>query len=161
MYNSIKVGMADYKSSAYPGVLATLGLGSCVGVALYDTSTKVIGLAHIMLPSSLFARDKDNYAKFADTAIVKLVEDMVKLGARKEKMIAKLAGGAQMFAFHEKNDIMKIGVKNVLSSREKLQEMRIPIISEDTGGNYGRTIEFYSEDGRLLVKTIGYGIKQI
>jgi chemotaxis protein CheD len=161
MHNSIKVGMADYKSSVHPGVLMTLGLGSCVGIALYDTYSKVIGLAHIMLPSSVYARDKINYAKFADTAIVKLLEDMISLGARKERIVAKIAGGAQMFAFQDKSDIMKVGAKNVISTKEKMQELKIPIIAEDTGGNYGRTIEFYSDDGRLLVKTIGYGIKQI
>jgi len=114
-----------------------------------------------MLPSSVYARDKINYAKFADTAIVKLLEDMISLGARKERIVAKIAGGAQMFAFQDKSDIMKVGAKNVISTKEKLQELKIPIIAEDTGGNYGRTIEFYSDDGRLLVKTIGYGIKQI
>ncbi len=161
MSNSIKVGMADYKTSLHPGVLMTLGLGSCVGIALYDPLTKVIGMAHIMLPSSLYARDKINYAKFADTAIVKLIEEMTGLGARKERIVAKIAGGAQMFAFHDKSDMMKVGMRNVISTKENLQELNIPILAEDTGGNYGRTIEFYSEDGRLLVKTIGYGVKLI
>jgi chemotaxis protein CheD len=161
MENSIKVGMADYKISEHPGVLTTLGLGSCVGIALYDTSSKIVGLAHIMLPSSINARDKMNVAKFADTAIDSLIRDMEKLGAKKEKLVAKLAGGAQMFAFHGRDDIMRVGLRNIQASKEKLQELGIPIIAEDTGGNYGRTIEFYSDDGRLLVKTIGYGNRQI
>jgi chemotaxis protein CheD len=161
MENLIKVGMADLNSSEHPGVLTTLGLGSCVGVALYDNSKKIIGLAHVMLPSSLQARNNTNIAKFADTAIVKLLEDMIKLGARKEKIVAKLAGGAQMFNFNQSSDMMRIGYRNVIASKEKLTELRIPIISEDTGGSYGRTIELYSEDGRLLIKTIGSGLKQI
>lgn len=161
MENSIKVGMADYKLSIHPGVLTTLGLGSCVGIALYDTSTRIVGLAHIMLPSSINARDKINLAKFADTAIDSLIREMEKMGANRRKLVAKLAGGAQMFAFHGKDDIMRVGLRNIQASKEKLQELGIPIIAEDTGGNYGRTIEFYSDDGRLLVKTIGHGIRQI
>lgn len=158
---TIKVGMADLNSARHPCMITTLGLGSCVGVALYDNITKVAGLAHVMLPSSEQAKNNSNIAKFADTAIVKLVEDMVRLGARKERIVAKLAGGAQMFVFSQSSELMRIGYRNVIASKEKLKELNIPIISEDTGGNYGRTIELYSEDGRLMIKTIGFGIKQI
>ncbi len=157
----VKVGMADLNSAQHPCMITTLGLGSCVGVALYDSATKIVGLAHVMLPSSEQAKNNSNLAKFADTAIVQLVQDMVKLGARKERITAKLAGGAQMFAFSQGSDLMRIGYRNVVASKEKLKELKIPIISEDTGGNYGRTIEIYSEDGRLMVKTIGSGIKQL
>lgn len=161
MDNLIKVGMADMCVSSHPGVLTTLGLGSCVGIALYEPSSKIIGLAHIMLPSSTQAKNNTNIAKFADTAIDKLLEDMIKKGARKAGILAKIAGGAQMFSFNQSTDIMKIGLRNVISTKEKLNEYRIPIIAEDTGGNYGRTIEFYSEDGKLMVKTIGFGTKYI
>lgn len=161
MENIIKVGMADLAAICHPGILTTLGLGSCVGIALYDSYSKVIGLAHIMLPSSLQAKNNSNIAKFADTAIVKLVEDMVKLGAKWDNIVAKLAGGAQMFAFNQTSDMMKIGQRNAISAKEKLMELNIPVVAEDTGGNYGRTIELYSNDGRLLIKTIGHGIKQI
>jgi chemotaxis protein CheD len=161
MDNVIKVGMAELQVSRHPGILTTLGLGSCVGIALYDRVNKIIGLAHIMLPSSQQARNNSNVAKFADTAIVKLVEEMVKLGASKERIVAKLAGGAQMFAFENSSEMMRIGFRNVISSKEKLKELKIPIVAEDTGGNYGRTIELHSEDGKLLIKTIGHGIKFI
>lgn len=157
----IKVGMADLNSSRHPCMITTLGLGSCVGVALYDFTSKIAGLAHVMLPSSEQAKNNSNVAKFADTAIVKLVDDMIKLGARKDKIVAKLAGGAQMFVFNQSSDLMRIGYRNVVASKEKLKLLNIPIISEDTGGNYGRTIELYSDDGRLMIKTIGFGIKQI
>lgn len=161
MSNIIQVGMADLRCSGHPGVLTTLGLGSCVGVALYDRLKNIIGLAHIMLPSSQQVNNNTNAAKFADTAIDKLLDDMIKLGASKWNIVAKLAGGAQMFAFNDATDIMRIGARNVISSKEKLVELGIPIIAEDTGGNYGRTIELYSEDGRLVVKTLGYGVKHI
>jgi chemotaxis protein CheD len=161
MENLIKVGMADLQSSSHPSILTTLGLGSCVGIALYDSRTKIIGLAHIMLPSSLQARNNSNTAKFADTAIVCLLEGMIKMGAVRSNIVAKIAGGSQMFAFSESSDMMRIGTRNVISTKEKLEELRIPILAEDTGGNYGRTIELYSNDGKLLIKTIGHGVKQI
>jgi len=161
MLNIVKVGMADMQVLAHPGVLTTLGLGSCVGVALYDTTTKMIGLAHIMLPSSIQARNSSNVAKFADTAIKKLIEDMIHLGAKKQTIIAKLAGGAQMFSFSSTSEIMRIGARNVAASKECLKQFGIPVVSEDTGGNYGRTIELYSDSGILLIKTIGRGVKEI
>lgn len=161
MDNAIKVGMADLNAASHPSVLTTLGLGSCVGIALYDPGTKVAGLAHIMLPSSVQAKNNSNIAKFADTAIVQLLNDMKRLGARQNFIVAKLAGGAQMFAFSQSSDLMRIGARNVLSAKEQLIQHKIPIIAEDTGGNYGRTIELHSEDGRLVIKTIGHGVRQI
>ena len=94
MNKILKVGMADLQSSRHPCVLTTLGLGSCVGIALYEPVRKVVGLAHIMLPSSQQARNKSNIAKFADTAIAKLVEDMTAIGAYRSQIVAKLAGGS-------------------------------------------------------------------
>jgi chemotaxis protein CheD len=161
MDNIIKVGMADLQSSRHPCIITTLGLGSCVGIALYDSVTRVAGLAHVMLPSSLQARNNSNIAKFADTAVVKLLDDMVGLGAAKNRIVAKLAGGAQMFSFNEASEMMRIGARNVAASKEILQALRIPVISEDTGGNYGRTIEINSGNGVLFIKTIGHGIKEI
>ncbi len=160
--NMIKVGMADMNVTAYPGALTTLGLGSCVGIALYDPTTKIAGLAHIMLPDSTQIKNNSNIAKFADTAAVKLVDDMVKIGAKRNKLIAKLAGGAQMFAFGDaSNDMMRIGYRNAIASQEILAKLGIPVVAQDTGKNYGRTVELYSENGILRIKTIGYGIKEI
>ncbi len=161
MFELIKVGMADLKVAYHPSVLTTLGLGSCVGIALYDYKRKIIGLAHIMLPSSRIATATTNRAKFADTGIVDLVNGMVALGADRRILVAKLAGGAQMFAFASANESMKIGLRNSEAARMILTDMSIPILSEDTGGNVGRTIELSSEDGRLMVKTIGSGVKYI
>lgn len=157
----VKVGMADLNSAHHPCIITTLGLGSCVGVALYDATTKIVGLAHVMLPSSDQAKSNFNIAKFADTAIVKLVDDMLKIGAKRERIVAKLAGGAQMFAFSQGSDMMRIGYRNALASKEMLGKLRIPVVSEDTGGSYGRTIELNSEDGKLMIKTIGFGVKYI
>ncbi len=161
MNNLIKVGMADLQSARHPCLITTLGLGSCVGIALYEPVKKVVGLAHIMLPSSKHARNNINIAKFADTAIFKLVDDMAALGAAKSKIVAKLAGGAQMFSFNDTSEIMRIGMRNVIASKVVLGQLKIPILAEDTGGNYGRTIVLNSENGMLTIKTIGHGVKEI
>lgn len=157
----IKVGMADLKVGKHPSMLTTLGLGSCVGISLYDKATKVVGMAHIMLPSSKQARDNNNIAKFADTGIVDLVNKMMQIGANRSTIVAKLAGGAQMFAFGNTLEVMRIGERNIDASRQILSMIRIPVLSEDVGLNYGRTIELYSADGSVLVKTIGRGSKTL
>lgn len=159
--NMIKVGMADLNTCKSPDVLTTLGLGSCVGIILYDPITKVSGLAHVMLPDSTQIRNNSNVAKFADTAIDQLIIDMELLGAKRNRLVSKIAGGAQMFSFGSTNDLMRIGERNAIASKKKLDALRIRLLSEDTGENYGRTIEFYSETGDLLVKTIGKPPKTI
>ena len=157
----IKVGMADLSIAKEPDTLTTLGLGSCVGIALYDPITKIGGLAHIMLPDSKQIKNNENKAKFADTAIELLVQQMIKEGARKSRMVAKIAGGAHMFEFKNMDDMMRIGTRNVAAVVQILNEMHIPIIAQDTGDNYGRTIELYTLTGMLRVKTIGHGIREI
>ncbi len=159
--NVIIVGMADLKVAKSPYVLTTLGLGSCVGIALYDPVNKVAGLAHIMLPDSRLIQNNSNVAKFADTATAKMVFDMTRMGAKKELMKAKIAGGAQMFAFSSTNESMRIGDRNVEASIKVLSYLHIPIIGRDTGANYGRTVELYADDGRYLIKTIGHGTRFI
>ncbi|MBE0450170.1 MAG: chemotaxis protein CheD [Clostridia bacterium] len=161
MSTMIKVGMADLKVVGFPDALTTLGLGSCVGICLYDASSKVTGMAHIMLPSSKAIRKNENVAKFADTAIVELIQQMEAKGAKKSRISAKIAGGAQMFSFSSANETMKIGERNTEAVRIILKEIGIPLKSDETGGNFGRTIEFYSENGKLIIKTAGKGIKEI
>ncbi|NLI60973.1 MAG: chemotaxis protein CheD [Clostridiales bacterium] len=162
MTERIKVGMADMNVVRSPGVLVSLGLGSCVGIALYDEFRKIAGLAHIMLPSSKMIRNNENKAKFADTAIAEVIAMMTSLGANKDRLKAKIAGGAQMFASNNKaSNLLKIGERNVIASLEVLKELQIPIVGQDTGGTYGRTVELYAETGVFLIKTIGHGIKEI
>ncbi|MFA5575830.1 MAG: chemotaxis protein CheD [Tissierellaceae bacterium] len=158
---TIKVGMADLNITKAPNNLTTLGLGSCVGITLYDKVNKVAGLAHIMLPSSKEIKNNDNKAKFADTGIDELIRQMLTLGANKSNLVAKIAGGSQMFNFNSSNDMLRIGDRNVVATKSKLKELNIRIISEDTGGNFGRTIILDSTDGSLHVRTIGHGEKTI
>ena len=162
MGNVVKVGMAELKVCKEPDSLTTLGLGSCVGICLYDSVTKVSGMAHIMLPDSTqISRDR-NPAKYADTGIALLIREMIKLGANQSRMKAKIAGGAQMFAFNASADSLgRVGDRNVEAVKKHLAAFRIPIIAQDTGLNYGRTIEFFSADGSLLIKAVGKPLKTI
>ncbi len=162
MGQMIKVGMADLKVCKAPDNLTTIGLGSCIGIAIWDPSTKITGLAHIMLPDSTTIRNNSNIAKFADTGIQKLYDDMIKMGANKSRMVAKIAGGAKMFEISGGNASgINIGEKNAIASKAKLKQLGIPLKAEDCGLNYGRTVEIYSEDGRYLIKAVGKAEKAI
>jgi chemotaxis protein CheD len=158
---TIKVGMADLSVTKAPNILTTLGLGSCIGITLYDKINKIAGLVHIMLPSSKEIKNNQNPAKFADTGIDELIDLMVRIGANKDNLVAKIAGGSQMFNFNSNNDILKIGERNTMATKAKLSELNIKIASEDTGGNFGRTIVLSSIDGSLNIRTIGHGEKTI
>lgn len=157
----VKVGMADLKACKSPEVLTTLGLGSCVGVALYDPVTKVSGLLHCMLPDSTQFRNNTNLAKYADTGIDELIKQMKALGANENRLVAKIAGGAQMFATKSNNDSLRVGERNVISVKSKLTELHIRLLAEDCGLNFGRTVEFYSETGDYVIKAVGKPQKTI
>lgn len=157
----IKVGMADLKTAKAPDTLTTLGLGSCIGIALWDPTTKIGGLAHIMLPDSTKIRNNSNIAKFADTGIVELVRQMEALGVPRRRMVAKIAGGAKMFEVSGTTSVGNIGEKNAIASKKALQELGIPILAEDTGLNYGRTVELDCSNGDYIIKAVGKSVKKI
>ncbi|MGN0338105.1 MAG: chemotaxis protein CheD [Lachnospiraceae bacterium] len=157
----IKVGMADLKTGKAPDILTTLGLGSCIGIALWDPTTKIGGLAHVMLPDSTKIRNNSNIAKFADTGITELVRQMEAMGVPRKRLVAKIAGGARMFEVSGSTSVGNIGEKNALASKQKLQELGIPILAEDTGLNYGRTVELNCENGDYVIKAVGKSVKTI
>lgn len=157
----IKVGMADLNICKSPDIITTLGLGSCIGIALYDPVTKIGGLAHIMLPDSTKIRNNSNIAKFADTGITELVNRVTKAGANRSRLVAKIAGGAKMFEVSGSNSIGNIGFKNAEASKKKLKELGIRLIAEDTGLNYGRTVELHCETGEYHIKSVGKPLKII
>ena len=160
--NSIVLGMADLMVVPAPVKLITLGLGSCIGLVVYDTLAKVAGMAHIMLPLSRGLGGAEKIGKFADTAVPALIEEMLKKGAVKARIKAKLAGGAQMFALPGASaDFLTVGAKNVAETKARLMRMGIALISSDTGGNKGRTIEFSTSNWMLKVKTLGKGTNEI
>ncbi len=155
MGKMIKIGMAELDVCLPPDAITTLGLGSCVGVVLYDPTKKICGMVHVMLPDSTKIKNNENIAKFADTGIDELLKRVIALGANRRSIVSKIAGGAQMFSFKTDNDMLRVGERNVEACKAKLKQLQIPIIAEDTGKNSGRTIEFYPETGELLVKSVG------
>ena len=161
MSELIKVGMADYKVGRNPDSLISYGLGSCVGIALYDPLSKIGGLAHIMLPDSTQARSAENPAKFADTALPLMLDEIIRMGALKSRITAKIAGGAQMFTFANATDVMRVGERNVEAVKQVLRRLDIRNIAEDTGGNYGRTVELKLDTGGYRIKTIDKGEKEL
>ena len=155
MSEMIKVGMADLKVCVSPDTITTLGLGSCVGIALRDPVTGIGGLAHIMLPDSKQIKDSTNIPKFADTGIEELVRCVVKAGGARNRLVAKIAGGAQMFAFQNKSSLVRVGERNVEATKQKLAQLGIPILAEDTGENYGRTVIFSPATGEFQIRAVG------
>lgn len=152
MNNEIKVSISDYKVSESPDKLITLGLGSCVGVAIYDKSTKIGGLSHIMLPDSSFFNGNIKPEKFADLAIPMMVKEITK-GRKSSNLIAKIAGGASMFNFPDKKDNDSIGTRNVIAVSNTLKSLGIPIISSHTGGKIGRTMIVNLDDFSINIRT--------
>lgn len=151
----IKVGIADLNIVTAPGTIRTSGLGSCVGVVLYDSSKKTGGLAHVLLPDSSLSRQPTvNQYKYADTAIPLLIEKLIENGACKYALKAKLAGGAQMFPFTSTSDSIRIGLRNIEAVQEVLRTCRIPVISSDLGGTTGRTIEFDPHSSVLKIRKV-------
>lgn len=151
----IRVGISDLNIVLAPNTIRTSGLGSCVGIIIYDLPNQIAGLSHIMLPDSNLTRQTNlNEYKFADTAIPVLVSRLLQKGARKSALKAKIAGGAQMFQFASTSDVMRIGPRNITAVKTILKMQNIPIISSDVGGNNGRTIEFDPATGMLNVRTV-------
>ena len=146
----IKIGIAESKVTNEDAVLTTSGLGSCLGVAVYERSATVAGLVHVMLPS-LAEMEGSNEAKFADSGIRALVNEIESHGAKREHMEAKIAGGSDMLDFSENGS--GIGVQNVEMGRQTLEELDIPIVGEDIGGEHGRSLRLETASGDLVVKS--------
>ncbi|MEG1971621.1 MAG: chemotaxis protein CheD [Oscillospiraceae bacterium] len=149
----ITIGIGELDAARSPDVLVTYALGSCVGICLLDPITKIAGLAHIMLPSSQELSSSKPSFKFADIAIPALITKMESMGANRMRIKAKIAGGAKMFATTGENSMGNIGARNVTSVKMTLLRNRIPIIAEDIGKDYGRTVYFSSDTGLMQVKS--------
>lgn len=152
MSNEIRVGISDYKISKSPDKLITLGLGSCVGIAIYDKSSKIGGLSHIMLPDSTCFNRDIKIEKFADLAIPKMIDEMIK-GKNIRNLVAKIAGGASMFNFPDKKLDTNIGERNVIAVEQKLKELGIPILASHTGGKMGRTMIVNLDNFEINIRT--------
>jgi chemotaxis protein CheD len=155
----VQVGIADYQLAKEPQHLRTTGLGSCVGVVVYHQDFSSAGMAHIMLPDSNLSKGTSfNFAKYADSAIPAMVSELVQTyNMPRNRLKAKIAGGAQMFQFATQSDAMRVGPRNVEAVKTVLRNLKIPIVAEDVGGNNGRTIEFYPGTNDLMIRTIHKG----
>ncbi|MCI1857913.1 MAG: chemotaxis protein CheD [Sporolactobacillus sp.] len=155
----IHVGLSEIKFAAGHEILRCMGLGSCVGIVIYDPLQKSAGMAHVMLPASSLARSEILMpGKYADTAIPALVDLMThRHGLALAGLKAKMAGGAEMFKSTIGGPMKSIGARNVASVRAQLRRFGIPLLAEETGKNYGRTIAFYPYTGVLRIRTIFRG----
>ena len=159
---TVIIGIAESSIINPPDKISTLGLGSCCGVVLYDRLTKLAGMVHVMLPLAGNFKDNTNKAKFADSGVQLLYSELLTAGASKRHVVAKLAGGAHMFANSAmQGDLLKVGERNVQVCKETLAKQGIPLTAEDTLGTYGRTITFDPATGVLHIKTVGLGEKEI
>ena len=154
---TIVVKVADLNIVSGDGELATLGLGSCVAICLHDPVAKVAGMAHVLLPNKSLSRNAENPAKFPQSAVPLLVERMQGLGAEKSRLTARLVGGASMFGNLSPSGAVQMGERNVVASRQVLEEQGITITAEDTGGTTGRSIRLQAVDGALVIRTLATG----
>lgn len=161
MERMIRVGIADLNVCKTPDKITTVGLGSCIGIVLYSATHDVCGMVHIMLPSSKEIKNNSNRAKFADTGIEDLIKLLDQRGVKKGSLVAKIAGGATMFVFTGGSDMGSIGDRNIKSVKEVLAAYSIPIVAEDVGADYGRTIIFDNESKMMTVRCAGKSDKVI
>ena len=148
------VNMGQIQGLVGDGVLTTVGLGTCLGVALYDSVAGVGVIGHIFLPRSRKNSSAELPGKFADTAIPALIAEAVKLGAQKRRLWAKLAGGANLFT-NLSGPNGNIGLQNVQAVQESLKLHNIPVVGQDVAGHHGRKMRFFVDTGRVTVTAIG------
>jgi chemotaxis protein CheD len=151
--HEIIVRVADLNVAVSGEVLVTYGLGSCVAIMLYDPAKMIGGLAHIMLPSRSLARRDDVVGKTPQMAVPALIEKMVIRGANARRMTGRLVGGASLFASLTPPGSIQMGERNVVASREVLNQHGIPLVGELVGGESGRSVWFRPADGSITVRS--------
>lgn len=159
--NIVNVGISEYKAKHSPYQIKTSGLGSCIGIVLYDKYTQIGGISHILLPDSTSISKNTNKAKFADTSIPLLVEEMITLGAHRPTIRAAIFGGARMFNFKTENRTLNIGERNTEKTLETLKKLKIKLIHKEVGGNNGRTVQLNCQTGVISINTVGCDTKTI
>jgi chemotaxis protein CheD len=155
--NMITVNMGDYKTARGDKKLITRDLGSCVAVAMRDSAAGVGGLLHIMLPRHIPNEALGEFvaAKYADTGIEEMVKVLIRQGAKKGQLTAKLAGAAHMVKTQNVPESMDISSRNLSAVKSKLSMLNIPVVSQDVGGYSPRTVVFYLENGSFQIITMG------
>ena len=161
MKDEIIVKVADLRSGTGKDILVTIGLGSCVAIVLYDATAHVGGLAHVLLPSPALGRQDSNPAKFPQTAVPLLLEQMGQRGASIRRISARLVGGASMFSGLGAPGTIQMGERNIVASRQALHLAGLAIVGEATGGDFGRTVRLWVADGRVEVSSVAHGVQII
>jgi chemotaxis protein CheD len=159
--NEVLVRVADLQIGQKSDVLVTVGLGSCIAIALHDPVAEVGGLAHVLLPSPALSRPDANPAKFPQHAVPRLLELMSKAGASPRRITARLAGGASMFAALAPPGTIQMGERNVVASRQVLSGLGIPLIGQAVGGDFGRTVRLFVDSGKVEISSVAHGVHAI
>jgi chemotaxis protein CheD len=157
----VVVRVADLRCGLGNDTLVTVGLGSCIAILLYDAEARIGGMAHILLPSPALSRKDSNPAKFPQTAVPRLLELMGADGAKPQRITARLAGGASMFAALAPPGTIQMGERNLVAARQVLNTHRIPLVGEAVGGDFGRTVRFHICDGRVQISTVAHGVQHL
>jgi chemotaxis protein CheD len=152
----IRVKVAEYAVARGEGTIATLGLGSCVAIMLYAPGARVGALAHVLLPDEDLSRDRSNPAKFATTAVPMLLGELRARGAT-GAVVAKIVGGASMFGTLLTGSGLNMGERNLDATRRALAAADIPLVAEDVGGDFGRSVYLHLADGRVTVRSLRRG----
>lgn len=158
---TLVVGIAEVKFTEPPHKLVTYGLGSCVAIVLYSKDLNVGSMAHVMLPLSYGDEKSETPGKFADSAVALMVKQMELRGVGVSGMVAKIAGGADMFAGQFKGTGRRIGARNILAARKTLDNFGVRLVAQDVGGTVGRTVEFLTETGSFMVRTLRGEVKEL
>ncbi|MGH9750488.1 MAG: chemotaxis protein CheD [Candidatus Polarisedimenticolia bacterium] len=146
----------ELRVASAPGRLVIHGLGSCVAVFVYDPDARVGGLAHILLPAPPRSGPQappEKAGRYATTAVASMVEASIRLGARRQALLAKITGGSRMFAFDAGSPRETVGDKNVEAALRVLQDLRVKVVGRDVGGIRGRTVVADLSDGSLVIRT--------
>lgn len=157
MADKLRVGIAEFRVARAPEILISYGLGSCLGIVLYDARLQLGGLAHTLLPGIRAGRAESRPAKHVEGAIRLMLDELLAAGSGPQHLTAKLAGGANMFESLNPASEDGIGARNISAGRQVLAKLGIPLAAEDVGGNHGRTIEFDLATGLLRVRSLRVG----
>ncbi len=153
MSDKLIIGIADMNMAKGEGMLVTYALGSCIGICLHDPVLKLGALVHIMLPVNMEAGRKTPM-KYADTGIRETLRLMESKGASRNRITAKIAGGAKMFEVGS-SSLGNIGQRNIESVHMNLKKEGIRLLKEDVGGSVARTLLFDVNSGLGCVRSYG------
>ena len=154
MNDPTNIGLGERVVSQNPlDVLVAYGLGSCLGINMFDPVRRISGLLHAVLPQRMNGADPMS-AKYVDSGIEGLINEMVKAGAERRRLIIRMAGGANMLTASGLSSTFDIGTRNINSAHSTFQRLSMTLKAEEVGGNLGRTVRVYVADGRMTLRIL-------